>query len=326
LLQRYNDEVQTHRQKLQDVPLAQAQRLAYIDFRIYFLGELRRSDLTERFQTGPAGATRDIAMYRSLAPENLDFDGTTKVYLPSSSFKPLFEQSAGQVLTALSEGFGDGVNSAQRPLLPCEFPVALSLPPVSVLAPITRAIHRRKAVRLTYHSRTSGPGEREIVPLALVSIGTRWHARVFDRKSSTFRDFVLTRMLEPRVLEDSPVRDEETAQADLQWSRVIELELVPHPDFESTEVVLMDYPMDDGVLKVRVRAANAGYMLQQWHVDCSPDHSLRGRQYALWLRDSLALYGSETALLAPGYQDPRAKRDAGPTKRGAPSSAEQARS
>lgn len=314
LFARYNDEVQTHRQELQDLPLAQAERLAYIDFRVYFLGELRRSDLTERFQTGPAGATRDIAMYRSLEPENLDFDGTNKVYVPSATFKPLFEHSAGRVLTALSEGFGDGVHSAGRPLVPCEFPMALSLPHVSVLAPITRAIHRRKAVRLKYHSRASGMGEREIVPLALVNIGTRWHARVFDRKSAAFRDFVLTRMLEPQVLEDSPVRDEETAQADLQWSRIIELELVPHPNVESRDVVLMDYRMDDGVLKVRVRAANAGYMLQQWHVDCSPDHSLKGREYALWLRDSLALYGSETALLAPGYQNPRQpKSSAGQT-------------
>lgn len=301
----YNDEVHTYRQELQELPLAQAERLAYIDFRVFFLGELRRSDLTERFQTGPAGATRDIAMYRSLAPENLDFDGTSKVYVPSAEFKPLFEHSPGRVLVALSEGFGDGVHSAERPLIPCEFPTSLSLPHVDVLAPITRAIHRRKAVRLKYRSRSSGLGEREVVPLALVNIGTRWHARVFDRKSATFRDFVLTRMLEPKVLENSPVRDEETAQADLQWSRIIELELVPHPDFESREVVLMDYPMKEGVLTVRVRAANAGYMLQQWHVDCSPDHSQRGREFALWLRDPLALYGSESAFLAPGYQDPK---------------------
>ncbi len=310
---RYNDEVQTNQQELQNLPLAQAERLAYIDFRVYFLGELRRLDLTERFQTGPAGATRDIAMYRNLAPENLDFDGTNKVYVPSTKFKPLFQHSAGRVLTALSEGFGDGVHSAERPLVPCEFPIALSLPPVSVLAPITRAIHTRKAVRLHYHSRTSGASTREVVPLALVNIGTRWHARVFDRKNQAFRDFVLTRMSNPQVLEDSPVREEETAQADLQWSRIIELELVPHPDFESRDLVLMDYPMEDGVLKVRVRAANAGYMLQQWHVDCSPDHSLQGRQYALWLRDSLALYGSESAFLAPGYRDPRATLDAGKT-------------
>ncbi len=305
LLRRYNDEVKTHQQELSDLPLAQAERLAYIDFRVYFLGELRRSDLTERFQTGPAGATRDIAMYRSLAPDNLDFDGTGKAYVLSAQFKPLFQHSPGRVLLALSEGFGDGVHSASRPLVPCEFPNSLSLPSISVLAPIARAIHRRKAVRLKYRSKSSGLSEREVVPLALVDVGTRWHARVFDRKSQEFRDFVLTRMLEPRVLEDSPVREEETAQSDFQWSRIIELELVPHPDFESRNVVLMDYPMENGVLKVRVRAANAGYMLQQWHVDCSPDHSLRGREYALWLRDPLALYGSESASLAPGYRDPK---------------------
>lgn len=302
---RYNDDVQTYRQELQDLSLSQAERLAYIDFRVYFLGELRRSDLTDRFQTGPAGATRDIAMYRSLAPDNLDFDGTGKVYVPSAKFQPLFQHSPGRVLVALSEGFGDGVHSAGRPLVACEFPNALSLPSVRVLAPITRAINRRMAVRLKYRSKSSGLSEREVVPLALVNIGTRWHARVFDRKSEAFRDFVLTRMLEPQVLENSPVRDEETAQSDFQWSRIIELELVPHPDFQSRDVVLMDYPMEDGLLKVRVRAANAGYMLQQWHVDCSPDHSLRGPEYALWLRDPLALYGAESASLAPGYRNPK---------------------
>jgi hypothetical protein len=63
--------------------------------------------------------------------------------------------------------------------------------------------------------------------------------------------------------------------------------------------------MPEGVLKIKVRAANAGYMLQQWHVDCSPDHSFEGQEYALWLREPLALYGSESAFLAPGYVDPR---------------------
>jgi hypothetical protein len=145
------------------------------------------------------------------------------------------------------------------------------------------------------------------VPFALVSISSRWHARVFDRKSRSFRVFVLTRMVDPVVLVDSLVLEEETAQSDLQWSRIIELELVPHPDYESKELVPLDYPMQDGVLKVRVRAANAGYMLQQWNVDCSPDHSERGLKYALWLRDPLSLYGSESAMLAPGYRDPNAR-------------------
>lgn len=68
----------------------------------------------------------------------------------------------------------------------------------------------------------------------------------------------------------------------------------------------MDYEIPpDGALHVRVRAANAGYMLRRWTVDCSPDHSLKDIEYALWLPDPLALYGASNAYLAPGYKDPR---------------------
>ena len=42
--------------------------------------------------------------------------------------------------------------------------------------------------------------------------------------------------------------------------------------------------------------------------DCSPDHRLRGLEYALWLKDPLSLYGSN-AQLAPGYEDPRGESE-----------------
>lgn len=309
------NEPQTERRQLLDrLPLVQRERLSHIDFKLYFLGELRRADVVERFETGPAGATRDIALYKDIAPENLVLDSATKVYRPSSNFSPLFEHAPQRVLTALSQGFGEGIGDHLEPRLPCEFPSALSLPRMSVLAPITRAMNRGKAVHLTYTSIESGRTEREIVPLALVDIGIRWHVRAFDRKRQQFRDFVFTRMREPKLLEDSPVRKEEAAEHDVQWSRIIELELVPHPAHPRPEVVLMDYDMPDGVLRVRVRAANAGYMLRRWSVDCSPDHSLRGLEYALWLSDPLALYGASNARLAPGYRDPKAGSSPAPIK------------
>lgn len=68
----------------------------------------------------------------------------------------------------------------------------------------------------------------------------------------------------------------------------------------------MDYSMQDGVLRMKLRAATAGYILRQWSVDCSPDHSLRGHEYRLWLKDHLALYGAKNAVLAPGYKAPDA--------------------
>lgn len=55
---------------------AQRERLAYIDFHLYFLGEVSRADISSRFGVAPAGATRDLAVYREAAPKNIVFDGT----------------------------------------------------------------------------------------------------------------------------------------------------------------------------------------------------------------------------------------------------------
>jgi predicted DNA-binding transcriptional regulator YafY len=158
-------------------------------------------------------------------------------------------------------------------------------------------------VRLSYTSVESGKTEREIVPFALVDIGTRWQVRAFCRRRRMFLDFALTRMEHPMLLEDSPIGDGEKADRDFSWARMLELELVPHPNHERTEVVCMDYDLKDGKLRVNVRAAHVGYMLHRLGVDCSPDHRLSWREYDLWLPDALALYGAN-AYLAPGYKHP----------------------
>lgn len=289
-------------QSLAGLTRTQLERMSYIDFRLYFFGELRRADVMARFGIAPAGATRDIAQYRELAPQNLFLD-SAKVYRPSRAFAPLLEHSPQRVLTALSQGFGEGVDDLTSSLIRCELPAFLTQPSMAVLAPITRAIHLGKAVRLGYTSIESGRTERDIVPLAMVSNAVRWHVRAFDRKHRDFRDFVLSRMDSPVVLDGAIGRDE-TFESDVHWSRIIELELVPHPGHPRPEIVKMDYNMPEGVLRVKVRSAHAGYLLQLWSVDCSPNHTLEGREFALWLRDPLRLYGSSTAKLAPGYLPP----------------------
>ena len=284
---------------------AQAERLVHIDFWLYFIGELGRSDITERFGTALAGATRDISMYKDLAPSNIEFHASTKTYRPSTVFRPVFDHSSERALATLAKGFGEFTSLGQQPLIRCEFPMLLGLPRVEVLAPLSRAIHRGHPIKIGYCSNSSGISERVIVPFALVDTGLRWHVRAFDRKSETFRDFVLTRMTTIEVLEGEKTKRIESQDSDVQWTRVIELELIPHPSQQRPVVVQMDYGMDAGAIRVRARAATVGYMLRRWSIDCSPDHSLIGPEYALCLRDPLSLYGAETALLAPGYQDPR---------------------
>lgn len=290
---------------LADVSRPQRERLAYIDFSLYFFGELRRLDLAEKFETGPSGATRDIALYRELAPNNCELDPSLKTYRPLPTFSPLFKHASRRVLTVLSQGLGEGLGDDLVPLVRCDIPKPLTEPPIEVIAPISRAIHRSLAVRLFYTSVESGRTEKTLVPIALVDNGVRWHARAFDREKQEFRDYVLTRMENPVVLEGSPAGDEETVEHDAQWSRVISLDLIPHPNHPRPELVRMDYGMRDGVFNLKVRAANAGYMLQRWSVDCSPDHHLSPREFPLWLSDPFAIYGANNAQLAPGYVDPK---------------------
>ena len=287
---------------LEDMNQGRRERLAFIEFRLWFLGDVRRPDLIDRFGIAPAVATRDLAAYREAAPANIDFDGRRKVYVPTLDFKPIFEHDPDRVLSALSRGFGEGLGKASSGFLLCDFPLRLNRPPLTVLATITRAIHQKRAVRLTYHSLNTGTSKREVVPFALVDSGLRWHARVYDRKASEFRDLVITRMEKPVLLEDDDIPEHEQAEQDIQWSRIVTLELVPHPAQPRPEIVARDFGMKNGHLILNVRAAIAGYVLQQWSVDCSSDHSMEPTRYRLWLKDPLVLYGVTNAVLAPGYR------------------------
>jgi len=290
--------------KFSNLNRSQQERLAFIEFRLQFLGDIRRQDLLERFGIAPAVATRDLAAYREVVPENIAFEGSRKRYVIGEGFQPTFEFKSEQVLSALSRGFGDSVCTARGGYLNCDFPLRLNQPLIPVLSIITRAIHQQQVLRITYHSLNEGPSERDIVPFALADSGLRWHTRAYDRNSGKFRDLVLTRIECPVLLPDRLIERHESGASDIQWSRIVELEMVPHPQQSRPEIIARDFGMVDGVLKIQVRAAIAGYVLQQWKVDCTADHTLDPKTFRLWLKDRLTLYGVQNAPLAPGYSRP----------------------
>jgi predicted DNA-binding transcriptional regulator YafY len=295
-------------ERLHALSQAQRDRLAYIEQKLWFVGDIRRQDLVDRFGVQTAAATRDLTLYRELVPGNLTYDSRAKIYVMGLDFSPLFDFSPERILTWLSEGYGDGEPVSSRAGVVCDIPARLAQPALPILATVTRAIKQNQVLRIKYHSIGTGRSEREILPFALLDTGLRWHARGYDRKSGEFRDFVLTRIQEAAILPRSVVGAHEQPDQDVQWSRIVEVELVPHPDQPYPKVTEMDYGMHNGTLKMRLRAATAGYVLRKWSVDCSPNHSLRGAEYRLWLNDHLALYGVTNAVLAPGYCSPESKR------------------
>src|SRR5690606_23535652 len=206
-----------------------------------------------------------------------------------------------RVLIWLSQGYGDGEPIRWKGAVAQEGTNLPGMVDLELLSVLTRAIHRGEAVEVSYQALSSGLTTREIVPFALADAGLRWHVRAFDRRSSEFRDFVLGRFNDARLLA-SPIAEHEMPDQDIQWNRITELELVPHPaNVQHPDTIEAEYGMTAGVLEVRTRAAMAGYLLRRWNVDCTEDHSLKGGEYHLSLRNRQALYGIDNLMLAPGY-------------------------
>ncbi|WP_064663266.1 WYL domain-containing protein [Pseudoalteromonas sp. MQS005] len=294
--------------QIAQLPQATRDRIAHIDFTLLFKGEAVRADLVDRFSIAAAQATKDFTLYRELAPSNIEYDQKLKLHKRGEAFEPLFDYDVVRTLATISQGYGDGFTGKVKPPLACEAPYHLNKPSLSIVAKVTEAIHKGKALSITYVSLSSGETTREIVPHTLVDNGLRWHVRGFDRKHGEFRDFVLTRIKAAFVLEDSTlspsvIKESELETQDRQWNRFVELELVPHPRIEHSEAIELDYGMTGGVLKVEIRAATAGYLLRQWHVDCSKAHSLQGTEYQLWLKNTPTLYGVGNLNLAPGFNE-----------------------
>lgn len=279
---------------------AQRERLSFIDFCLFFRGGLSRADLETRFGISVAGASRDLASYRNLAPANLNYDGSDKVYRISESFEPVFGFRTDRVLSWLRQGFGDGLALEIGRSFESDGADLLAPPSIEMLGVLARAIHGRHALRVKYLSLSSGTSSRDIVPLAFVDNGLRWHVRAFDRKNSRFGDFVVNRITQAKVSAESP-QDHEALVRDEQWHRKVKLEIVPHPGVTHPEAVSADYGMKNGALVVEARAAIAGYALARWNVDSSFIHTLSPLRHHLWLRNSEVLADVESAPLAPGY-------------------------
>lgn len=292
----------------QDNPLsalsaAQRLRLAFIEFRVWFYGEVARKHVLERFEIATAAGTRDLMLYKQLAPNNVSYDQKHYRYLPT--FSPLFQHDADKVLAALTAGVSAADTGRSSETISHAAPKRLNQPALDTLATVTRAIHAGQVLSLTFLSMKKGPGKRIIVPHSLVDSGLRWHVRAFDRTKGHFRDLVLTRMENVHALTDcSPPALQELIAADTQWNRMFTLTLIPHPSRPHPEVIAKDFGMQQGQLKVSVRGAVAGYVMRQWQVDCSPDASLRGQEIRLRLADPATLHGAGSAALAPGYQPP----------------------
>lgn len=285
--------------RLDELNHAQKQRLAFIDFCLQYFGQISRQDLITKFATGLAAATRDLALYRELAPNNLKLVHPTRHYQRQAQFSALFEHNPQAILSGLASGFGDGLSQPLVPSQVCIDAQQLIHPQPDIIAAVMRAIQQGVALQISYVSTSSGENVREIVPHRLINNGQRWHVRAYDRTHQQFTDFVVTRIKQVRK-EQLEVAAHEQPAADTAWFTPVELVVVPHPSLRHPEAIALDYGMRDGQLILHSNAALAAYLLRSWSVDCSQAHKITSGVCQLALKNHAVLEQLEHLSIVPG--------------------------
>ena len=256
----------------------QDRRLEFIDFRLRWDGRLNRSDLIGFFGISVPQASLDIARYTELAPANLTYDRSARVYVSGSQFEPLYPiTSSSHYLSELLASEA-GLLTAEATFIGWRPPVGFVPSPgravlADTLVPLLRAIREGRGVRLHYQSMSRPePSERRLTPHALAHDGFRWHVRAYCDARAEFRDFVIARMSDVQLDEPSGPG----SAGDAAWNTMTELVLVPNPrlSLPHRRALEVDYGMVDGEARMPCREALVFYVLRHLglHVDLSEHH------------------------------------------------------
>lgn len=240
------------------------QRLAFIEYRLFWDGSINRADLTDFFGVSTPQASADLARYTAAAPGNLHYDATAKTFVPGPGFAPRMQQPSSDdylsdlILFASKLVSREELWPGQPPPFDVVRPVHRELP-VALLRNVLSAIRERASMYVRYQSQTQpDPTWRWISPHAIAFDGYRWHARAWCHKNHEFRDFVFARILDMNGKAGPAPID---GKLDQEWHRFIALRIAANPSLSPAQrnVIERDYEMNNGELVVEQRICQASY-------------------------------------------------------------------
>lgn len=251
-----------------------AQRLEFIEFRLFWEGHVNRSDLMEQFGLSVNQASADLNRYISLAPDNMVYDKSERAYVRGSDYSAQFLKPDASRYLAELRSLADGILDSDDTWI-AELPSYDAAPtPTRGVNPVTLrsvvgAIRRTEAIEVKYQSLSRPePTWRWIAPHAIGFDGFRWHTRAFCKTDEAFKDFLLSRILQTRGVEASGTTDE----TDAEWQEHVTLEIAPHPELseQQKKVIALDYGMRGGKAQIKVRRALLYYALKRLGLDTDP--------------------------------------------------------
>jgi len=270
-----------------EIKWATRQRLQFIEITAYYTGLITRSGLAKTFGISDPAATKDLKLYNDLAPNNLTYEPGVFGFVPNDNFDALFADiSPEAVLPMIADNLITVGNPSQDNNVygidVDKLPLPSRLPSKKVLAQIVRAIKNKMQLKMIYHSLSDRESNehRTIEPHALINNGLRWHVRAYNHETYDFRDFVLSRINDATLLD---VSAESSPKYDDDWVEIVTIKLKPHPKLNEKKNLTLkyDYNMNNEIIKINVRRALVGYLLQRMSVDTTSDFSLNPNAYQL---------------------------------------------
>jgi hypothetical protein len=246
-------------------------RLEFIEFRLFWEGHVNRGDLMEAFGVSVNQASTDLNRYLGMAPDNMAYDKSARTYIRGPKFTPLFlKPDASRYLSQL-RSVADGIidrADAWIGHLPSydAAPTPVRGVDADTLRCVIGAIYQSELIEVKYQSLSRPePRWRWISPHAIGFDGFRWHARAFCLTDRSFKDFLLSRIIETRGTKPSEINPD----SDTDWNDHVTLEIGPHPELSDTQqrVIALDYGMRGGRTKIQVRRALLYYALRRLGLD-----------------------------------------------------------
>ena len=262
-------------------------RLEFIDFRLFWVGQINRGDLIDFFGISMPQASADIAQYLEAAEGNAKYDKTAKKYVATPDFKPRYFKPSAETYLAQLQMSGSGLPVESVSMVGDAPPFAV-LPALSrrddpkILRILLEAIRTRSSIEVQYQSFSRPePQWRRLSPHAIACDGFRWHARAWCYTRQEFRDFVIGRFLSARDPQPNGV----DPKLDKGWAREVTLKIGPHPDMAdgAREMTECSYGMEGGVVTVAARACMVPYVTRRYGLNKDPKKVLPKEQQIVLL-------------------------------------------
>ncbi|PUA30066.1 MAG: WYL domain-containing protein [Cellvibrio sp. 79] len=241
----------------------QQQRFQLIELLAYWEGRINTKDLEQYFQQSRQQSSQDINAYKQQAPENLNYDASLKAYLPTEFFNLRFvSENVDDYLHWLHFG---NLKKHTPSISETLYIPSRKVSPV-IMRGLVTAIRQQKRIDVDYISLNNPNAESRIIaPHTFINTGLRWHLRAWCEKSKAFRDFVLSRFRGTPELE---TKTENTQEKDTAWNTQVTVILEPDPRLspQKQAVLVNDYQMQNGQLKITTRGCLVQYLLRELQV------------------------------------------------------------